>query len=227
MPRSIESIVSCHQVASARRRAGRPIWDLVIPIKSVRDRHWCAQQGLYHQANTTADAATGQIKGCLDATRRRQSWQKSAACDFPNHPTIPPKEILNMFNTYRFLRRAVLASAVALVMPAMAQSYHYEPEQTILAGVLTRETGESPDGQKVSFPAIRLPRAITVQGNEETPTEKGVVLLHVILGSSDMASTYKRLLGKKVDITGKLMHSENGHHQTDVLIRAERIEPAR
>ena len=41
------------------------------------------------------------------------------------------------------------------------------------AGVLTRETGDSPDGQKVLFPAIRLPRAITVQGDEELPTEKG------------------------------------------------------
>lgn len=35
MPRTIESIVSCHQEARARRRAGRPIWDLEIPIKSV------------------------------------------------------------------------------------------------------------------------------------------------------------------------------------------------
>lgn len=35
MPRTIESIVECHQVARARRRAGRPIWDLKIPVRSV------------------------------------------------------------------------------------------------------------------------------------------------------------------------------------------------
>ncbi len=132
-----------------------------------------------------------------------------------------------MLNTPRILRRAILASAVALAAPVMAQSYHYEPVQTILSGVLTRETGESPDGQKVLFPAIRLPRAITVQGDEETPTEKGVVMLHVILGRGDTATAFKRLMGKRVDITGTLMHSENGNHQTNVLITAERIEPAK
>lgn len=35
MPRTTESIVECHEMARARRRAGRPIWDLEIPIKSV------------------------------------------------------------------------------------------------------------------------------------------------------------------------------------------------
>lgn len=35
MPRNVDSIVACHQEASARRRAGRPIWDLTIPVKSV------------------------------------------------------------------------------------------------------------------------------------------------------------------------------------------------
>lgn len=35
MPRTVESIVACHQEARARRRAGRPIWDLELPVKSV------------------------------------------------------------------------------------------------------------------------------------------------------------------------------------------------
>lgn len=121
---------------------------------------------------------------------------------------------------------AALTCAV-MAMPAMAQSYHYEPEQTVLTGVLTRETGESPDGEKVIFPAIRLPRAITVNGDEETPTEKGVVMLHVILGKGNTSSSFKSLVGKRVDITGSLMHSESGHHQTNVLIFAERIERAK
>lgn len=35
MPRTVESIVACHQEARARRRAGRPIWDASVPIKSL------------------------------------------------------------------------------------------------------------------------------------------------------------------------------------------------
>lgn len=115
-----------------------------------------------------------------------------------------------------------------MAMPAaLAQSYHYEPAQTVLTGVLTQETGETPDGKKVIFPAIRLARAITVQGDEELPTKKGVVMLHVVLGKDKTNAAFKNLLGKRVDITGSLMHSDTGHHQTDVLITAERIEPAK
>ena len=133
-----------------------------------------------------------------------------------------------MLTSPRILRRAILAAVAALAMPvAMAQSYHYEPAQTVLTGVLTRETGETPDGKKVLFPAIRLPRAITVQGDEESPTEKGVVMLHVILGKSSTNASFKSLLGQRVDITGTLIHSETGHHQTNVLITAERIERAK
>lgn len=35
MPRTIESIVECHRVASARRRAGKPIWDVTLRLKDL------------------------------------------------------------------------------------------------------------------------------------------------------------------------------------------------
>lgn len=35
MPRTIESIVENHQVAAARRAAGKPIWDRSINIKEI------------------------------------------------------------------------------------------------------------------------------------------------------------------------------------------------
>lgn len=35
MPRTIDSIVACHQAARSRLRAGRPVWDLQIPIKTI------------------------------------------------------------------------------------------------------------------------------------------------------------------------------------------------
>lgn len=35
MPRTIESILECHRVAEGRRRQGRPIWDLTLPLKDI------------------------------------------------------------------------------------------------------------------------------------------------------------------------------------------------
>lgn len=35
MPRTIESIVHNHQVARARRKAGRPVWDKQIPVRKL------------------------------------------------------------------------------------------------------------------------------------------------------------------------------------------------
>jgi len=35
MPRTVESIVESHRVASARRAAGKPIWDVKVPLKAL------------------------------------------------------------------------------------------------------------------------------------------------------------------------------------------------
>lgn len=125
------------------------------------------------------------------------------------------------------IRAALLAIVTTVAATAYAQTYRYEPAESIITGVLTRETGETPDGRRITFPAIRLPRPITVEGDSETPTEKGLAILHVILGNGSQTADFKRNLGRRVDITGRLMHSETGHHQTSVLIVAGTIEPAR
>ncbi|HBO7965298.1 TPA: hypothetical protein L5C46_003765 [Pseudomonas aeruginosa] len=35
MPRTVESIVENHQIAAARRAAGKPVWDRTIDIKKI------------------------------------------------------------------------------------------------------------------------------------------------------------------------------------------------
>lgn len=35
MPRTIESILACHEEATARRQAGRRAWDITLPIRPV------------------------------------------------------------------------------------------------------------------------------------------------------------------------------------------------
>ncbi|WP_432263388.1 hypothetical protein [Cupriavidus sp. TMH.W2] len=38
MPRTVEHIVACHNIASDRRAAGKPIWDKSINIKEILHR---------------------------------------------------------------------------------------------------------------------------------------------------------------------------------------------
>ena len=35
MPRTVEHIVACHKAASARREAGKPVWDKRIDVKAI------------------------------------------------------------------------------------------------------------------------------------------------------------------------------------------------
>lgn len=73
---------------------------------------------------------------------------------------------------------------------------------------------------------MQLASPITVQGSPEEATEKGVVLLHMSLDEK-MMKTFKSLKGKRVAVTGTLFHSDNGNHQTNVLVHPTDIELAR
>ena len=117
---------------------------------------------------------------------------------------------------------AALLIAAASSLSA-AQPYAYEPAVVRLAGTLISAPGESPNGKKITFPALQLASPITVEGtSEESPTEKGVMLLHMVLDETSMA-TFKALKGKRAAVTGTLFHSDNGNHQTNVLIQTKAI----
>jgi hypothetical protein len=121
----------------------------------------------------------------------------------------------------------MLAAAVfALVMPiaSFAQRYTYEPAVVTVQGKLLSAPGETPDGKKMMFPVIQLSKPIMVQGNEETPTEKGVMLMHLVLNPK-MMEAFKHLKGMLVSVTGSLFHSDNGNHQTNVLMTPSAITP--
>ena len=104
-----------------------------------------------------------------------------------------------------------------------AQPYAYEPAVVRLTGTLMSAPGEAPSGKKITFPALQLASPIVVAGtSEESPTEKGVMLLHMVLDEKSMA-TFKALQGKRAEVTGTLFHSDNGNHQTNVLIQTKAI----
>jgi len=100
--------------------------------------------------------------------------------------------------------------------------YKYEPTVVTLKGKIFSSSGETPDGRKISFPAIQLDSPITVQGDQEIPTEKGVVLLQMVLNPT-VIDRFKALNGTTVFVKGALFHSDNGNHQTNVLITASEI----
>lgn len=102
------------------------------------------------------------------------------------------------------------------------QSYKYEPTAYTLKGVLQLASGETPEGEKVTFQAIKLEQPITVQGDNETPTEKDLTLMQIVL-SPDLQQAFKSLEGQPVSITGTMFHADNSNHKTNVLMTASVI----
>jgi hypothetical protein len=119
-------------------------------------------------------------------------------------------------------KRILAVLALVLAGSSYSQTYRYEPTTVSLQGKLLSATGETPDGKKIKYPALRLNNPITVSGDQDTPTEKGVLLLHMTLGDETMVE-FKRLKGQSVTVTGTLFHSDNGNHQTNVLLSPSAI----
>ena len=109
----------------------------------------------------------------------------------------------------------VVNSATA---PNTANQYSYEPTSVKLHGALVTARGETPDGKSIEFPALKLINGITVKGNsQEVPTEQDIALLQMVLNNSTK-EVFNQLKGKRVEVSGTLFHSDNGNHQTKVLI---------
>lgn len=126
--------------------------------------------------------------------------------------------------------RAALLSVALLAAGAQrlanAEPIRYEPQVVTVHGKLLSAPGATPDGKKLTFPAIQLDSPITVEGDQESPTERGVVLMHLVLNPRMMES-FKSLKGQPATITGSLFHADNGNHQTNVLMTPAQIRPAK
>jgi hypothetical protein len=132
----------------------------------------------------------------------------------------------------------ILKSAVALILAAsvsfaaVAQTVYYEPAQVTLGGTMITAKGQTPDGKTLDFPALALPASLPISVESEPGSceeaceepESGVTLLHMVL-SQDTMNQFKSLKGKPVMVRGTLFHSDNGNHQTDVLITPTAIIP--
>jgi hypothetical protein len=81
------------------------------------------------------------------------------------------------------------------------------------------KSGDAPE----TYWILHLAKPICVSGEEP---EKNVSDIQLIL-SADQYPRHKGLLGKRVVVSGKLMHAETGHHHTSVLLTVAEIRGAR
>ena len=95
-------------------------------------------------------------------------------------------------------KRTIVYGILSIMMPlaAFAQTYKYEPAVVTLHGKLMSAQGETPNGKKITYPALQLAKPITVQGDGDTPTEKGVALMHMVLNPK-MMEAFKNMKGKE------------------------------
>jgi hypothetical protein len=129
----------------------------------------------------------------------------------------------------RNMKRLIFTALIfSLSSPLLgfAQTYKYEPAIVTLQGRLLLASGQTPDGKKINFPALQLPKPVTIQGDQESPTEKGVILMHMVI-EPKMMNTFNSLKGKSVSVTGTMFHSDNGNHQTNVLITPTTLTPTK
>ena len=121
----------------------------------------------------------------------------------------------------------VLCLASVAPILCLAQGYSYEPAVVSLHGTLVQKRGEEPNGKMITFTALKLDRPITVQGtpgDDMDVTESDIRELHIIAVDRKVEAQIRRLKGRRVLITGGLMHSHTGHHHTTVLVLPKSVQ---
>lgn len=114
----------------------------------------------------------------------------------------------------------------------------YEPATVNLKGKITRKSfAGSPNYENVKkgdtpepYWILHLIRPICVNADEKIiggeKREKNVSKIQLVLTEEQYAQ-YKGLLGKRVEVSGKLWPAHTGHHHTNVLITVTEIKDVR
>lgn len=127
------------------------------------------------------------------------------------------------------LSKYILCALTLCVITSLSFAENYICEMpAILEGVLTTSKSDpamSADEKAHNFPALQLKKAISVgcQANDEfCSPEQNVSILQLVL-TKQQVKQFNDLKGKTVRVNGKLFHSENGNHYTNVLMTVESI----
>lgn len=117
-------------------------------------------------------------------------------------------------------------SASAQRQPCLA----YEPEVVQLIGTITKKTFPGPPNYRSirkgdkpeTYWVLQLPDTVCTQATGDNDAEDAVTQLQLILNGKQYAR-YKKFIGRKVSVTGKLSHAITGHHHTPVLMEVTEI----
>lgn len=116
---------------------------------------------------------------------------------------------------------SVAASASA---PADVPEVVYEIDQPVtLSGKLVTGAGETPDEEPIAFPALLLPKAITVAGDDDFDKHPAKVAMMQLAMNQETWHDFERFRGKSVSINGTIFRSFTGHHHTKALINVSSI----
>lgn len=111
----------------------------------------------------------------------------------------------------------------------------YEPVAVNLKGKITRKSFAGPpnyeNAKKGDTPEpywiLHLIRPICVNADDKIidgeKREKNVSKIQLVL-TEEQYVKYKGLLGKPVEVSGKLWHAHTGHHHTNVLLTVSEIK---
>ena len=118
---------------------------------------------------------------------------------------------------------------------AVGQCLQYEPTVVNLSGTLARETHPGPPnyesirrGDKPeTIWILRLKKPICVLGRDDINIrENNQKELQLVLEPAQFKK-YRRLMGQRVAVTGKLFHAHTGHHHKSLLISVGEIRNPR
>ena len=108
----------------------------------------------------------------------------------------------------------------------------YDPEVVQLIGTINKQTFPGPpnyesirNGDKPeTYWVLHLPDTVCTQPSADNDGEYKVTDLQLILTRKQYA-LYRKFLGRRVNVTGKLSHAITGHHHTPVLMEVIDVSP--
>lgn len=129
----------------------------------------------------------------------------------------------------------LLPVLAAFAWPTSAQTrcLSYEPKEVKLRGTIIRRTfpgrpnyesvrhGDEPE----TYWILRMKRAICVNTSADWERERHVSDLQLVfMKGVSQYKLYRRMLGRRVVVSGTLYHGNTGHHHTKVLVTVKAIK---
>lgn len=129
----------------------------------------------------------------------------------------------------------LLCFVLSITIMSNDEIYYYGEKKSIISGEINRETIRNPEGYGKNtkifpyFLTLDVPISVLKGDNTDSGSrydiftpEENVNKIHLIFDSTKFS--LKELRGKKVRITGIILHANSRYHYTKVVLEVENIE---